>query len=117
MVTMKIKIKYMSIAVVGVVIGILSVTTVISVATNPLRKSETDIQLWLQNKTPLGMPFFKVLREIEAAGWFDPNMQGSDGNTPEMIEIAVNYFDDADFLTDEEIEKILGLNAAKLLNL
>ncbi len=42
---------------------------------------------------------------------------GSDGNTPEMIEIAVNYFDDVDFLTDEEIEKILGLNAAKLLNL
>ncbi|MFX1574121.1 MAG: amidohydrolase family protein [Promethearchaeota archaeon] len=42
---------------------------------------------------------------------------GSDSNTPEMIEIAVNYFDDVNFLTDEEIEKILGLNAAKLLNI
>ncbi|MFX1312558.1 MAG: amidohydrolase family protein, partial [Promethearchaeota archaeon] len=42
---------------------------------------------------------------------------GSDGNTPEMIEIAVNYFNDVDFLTEEEIKKILGLNAIKLLNL
>jgi predicted TIM-barrel fold metal-dependent hydrolase len=42
---------------------------------------------------------------------------GSDGNSPEMIEIAVNYFDNIDFLTREEIDKILGLNAVKLLNL
>ena len=42
---------------------------------------------------------------------------GSDGNTPEMIEIAVNYFDNIDFLSNEEIEKILGLNGAKLLGL
>ncbi|MFW9874978.1 MAG: amidohydrolase family protein [Candidatus Thorarchaeota archaeon] len=42
---------------------------------------------------------------------------GSDGNAPEMIEIAVNYFDNIDFLTNEEIEKILGLNAVKLLDL
>jgi predicted TIM-barrel fold metal-dependent hydrolase len=42
---------------------------------------------------------------------------GSDGNTPEMIEIAVDYYDNIDFLTKEDLEKILGLNAAKLLNL
>ena len=42
---------------------------------------------------------------------------GSDGNTPELIEIAVNYFDNIDFLTEEDLENILGLNAAKLLNL
>ena len=42
---------------------------------------------------------------------------GSDGNSPEMIEIAVNYFDNVDFLTKEDLENILGLNAAKLLNL
>jgi predicted TIM-barrel fold metal-dependent hydrolase len=42
---------------------------------------------------------------------------GSDGNTPEMIEIAVEYYDNIDFLTNEEIDKILGLNGAKLLNL
>ncbi|MFW9941947.1 MAG: amidohydrolase family protein [Candidatus Thorarchaeota archaeon] len=44
-------------------------------------------------------------------------LYGSDANNPEMIEIAVNYFDNIDFLTNEEIEKILGLNATKLLNL
>ena len=42
---------------------------------------------------------------------------GSDGSLPEMIEIAVNYFNDADFLTKEEIDKILGLNAQKLLKI
>ncbi len=42
---------------------------------------------------------------------------GSDGNTPEMIEIAVDYFDNIDFLTKEDLENILGLNAAKLLKL
>ena len=44
-------------------------------------------------------------------------LYGSDGNNPEMTEIAVNYFDSIDFLTNEEIDKILGLNAVKLLNL
>jgi predicted TIM-barrel fold metal-dependent hydrolase len=42
---------------------------------------------------------------------------GSDGNSPEMIEIAVDYFDNIDFLTKEDLENILGLNAAKLLKL
>ncbi|MFW9864552.1 MAG: amidohydrolase family protein [Candidatus Thorarchaeota archaeon] len=42
---------------------------------------------------------------------------GSDGNIPEMIEIAVNYFDNNEFLTNEETEKIMGLNAVKLLRL
>lgn len=44
-------------------------------------------------------------------------LYGSDGNTPEMIEIAVNYFDTSDFLPKEDFEKIMGLNAMKLLNL
>ena len=42
---------------------------------------------------------------------------GSDAVFPEMIENAVKYYDDCDFLTNEAIEKILGLNAVKLLNL
>jgi predicted TIM-barrel fold metal-dependent hydrolase len=42
---------------------------------------------------------------------------GSDGNIPEMIEIAVDYFDNIDFLSNEEVEKIMGLNGAKLLGL
>ncbi|MHA2398486.1 MAG: amidohydrolase family protein, partial [Promethearchaeota archaeon] len=37
-------------------------------------------------------------------------LYGSDGNTPEMIEIAVNYFDTSDFLPKEDFEKIMGLN-------
>jgi len=44
-------------------------------------------------------------------------LYGSDGNNPEMLEIAVNYFDRIDFLTKEEVDKIMGLNAVKLLNL
>jgi predicted TIM-barrel fold metal-dependent hydrolase len=47
----------------------------------------------------------------------DKILFGSDGPIPEMIEIAANYFDDVDFLSEEEIKKILGLNAVKLLNL
>ncbi len=42
---------------------------------------------------------------------------GSDGIFPEMIEMAVKYYDDCDFLTNDDINKILGLNAVKLLNL
>ncbi|MHA1932113.1 MAG: amidohydrolase family protein [Promethearchaeota archaeon] len=42
---------------------------------------------------------------------------GSDGNSPEMIEIAVEYFDNVDFLTKEDLVQILGLNAVKLLKL
>ncbi|MFW9783654.1 MAG: amidohydrolase family protein [Candidatus Heimdallarchaeota archaeon] len=47
----------------------------------------------------------------------DKILFGSDGPIPEMIEIAANYFDDVDFLSDQEIDKIMGLNAVKLLNL
>ncbi|MFX1280413.1 MAG: amidohydrolase family protein [Promethearchaeota archaeon] len=42
---------------------------------------------------------------------------GSDGNNPEMIEIAVDYFDRIDFLTKDEVDKIMGLNGAKLLKI
>ena len=42
---------------------------------------------------------------------------GTDGFVPEMIEIAAQYFDEADFLSQKEIDMILGLNMKKLLNL
>jgi predicted TIM-barrel fold metal-dependent hydrolase len=42
---------------------------------------------------------------------------GSDGNSPEMLEVAVKYFDNIDFLTSDDLDNILGLNAVKLLNL
>ncbi|MHA1626266.1 MAG: amidohydrolase family protein, partial [Promethearchaeota archaeon] len=42
---------------------------------------------------------------------------GSDGSLPEMIEIAFDYINNADFLTKEDIDNILGLNAQKLLKI
>ncbi|MFX0177874.1 MAG: amidohydrolase family protein [Candidatus Hodarchaeota archaeon] len=42
---------------------------------------------------------------------------GTDAFVPEIIEIAVNYFDTVDYLSEEDIDKILGLNAAKLLKI
>jgi len=42
---------------------------------------------------------------------------GSDAFCPEMLEITINYFKNVDFLTDNEINKIVGLNAKKLLRL
>jgi predicted TIM-barrel fold metal-dependent hydrolase len=42
---------------------------------------------------------------------------GSDGFIPEMIEAAINYFNNIDFLTKNEINNILGLNAMNLLRL
>ena len=42
---------------------------------------------------------------------------GTDGFVPEMIEIALNYFDAVDFLTEEEIRGIMGLNVKSILNI
>jgi predicted TIM-barrel fold metal-dependent hydrolase len=42
---------------------------------------------------------------------------GSDGSLPEMIEIAVDYFDKAKFLTKQDLDNIMGRNAQKLLRI
>jgi len=42
---------------------------------------------------------------------------GTDGFVPEMIEIAAQYFDDVDFLSNKEIDMILGTNAKKILKI
>jgi predicted TIM-barrel fold metal-dependent hydrolase len=42
---------------------------------------------------------------------------GTDGFIPEMIEIAMRFFKNCDFLSRYEIENILGKNAAKILRL
>jgi predicted TIM-barrel fold metal-dependent hydrolase len=47
----------------------------------------------------------------------DKILFGTDGFLPEMIEIGVNYFNDVNFLTKNEITKIFGKNAQKVLNL
>ena len=57
-----------------------------------------------------------LLRAKELIG-LDKILFGSDGFLLEMIEIAVNYFNDAEFLTQQDLENIMGGNAQKLLNL
>jgi hypothetical protein len=42
---------------------------------------------------------------------------GTDGFIPEMIEIALKFFKNCDFLSRDDIENILGKNAAKILRL
>ena len=42
---------------------------------------------------------------------------GTDGFTPEMIEIAAQYFNEVNFLNREEIDKIMGHNAKILFNI
>ncbi len=68
----------------GSIVGVISLVMIITVATNPLRKSGPKLQLWLQNKTPIGMTFSEVLHEISTKGWFNPKLQGSDGKTPKI---------------------------------
>jgi len=55
-----------------------------------------------------------ILRSKELIG-IDKILFGSDGFVPEMIEMTVNYFKNIDYLSKSEIDKILGLNAKKLL--
>ncbi|MEJ2252324.1 MAG: amidohydrolase family protein [Candidatus Lokiarchaeota archaeon] len=42
---------------------------------------------------------------------------GTDGFIPEMIEVAMNFFNECDYLSSNEIENILGNNAIKILKL
>jgi len=42
---------------------------------------------------------------------------GSDGSLPEMIEIAIDYFNNAGFLTQQDLENIMGRNAQNLLKI
>jgi len=74
------KIKYILLCGVGIV----SVIVTLVLFSNPLRKSNSNIQAWLQEKTPLGMSYLEVKKEIEIEGWFNPNSQGSDGKTPKI---------------------------------
>ncbi|MFX0011902.1 MAG: amidohydrolase family protein [Candidatus Hermodarchaeota archaeon] len=78
----------------------------------------TNIYLDISNLAYMMPNHLKVLiiQAKEIMG-LDKILFGSDGFLPEMVEIAINYFENADFLTKEEIKKILGLNAQKLLNL
>lgn len=57
-----------------------------------------------------------ILRAKELVG-LDKVLFGSDGFIPEMIELSVKLFENVEYLRKEEIDKIMGLNAAKLLDL
>lgn len=47
----------------------------------------------------------------------DKILFGSDGFVPEMLELTTKYFKNVDFLLKEDVDKIMGLNSAKLLNI
>lgn len=56
-----------------------------------------------------------LLRAKELIG-LDKILFGTDGFIPEMIEFAVKQLETVDYLSEEEIKKIMGLNAKDLLN-
>jgi predicted TIM-barrel fold metal-dependent hydrolase len=58
--------------------------------------------------------FLKRAKELIG---LDKILFGSDGFIPEMIQFSVDLFENIDYLSNEEIKKIMGLNAQKLLNL
>lgn len=57
-----------------------------------------------------------LLHAKEVIG-LDKILFGTDGFCPEMMEFCVYLFEAVDYLTPQEIEKIMGLNAQKLLKL
>ncbi len=57
-----------------------------------------------------------LLRAKELIG-LEKILFGTDGFIPEMIEYTVKTFEAVDYLSEQEIKKIMGLNAKKLLNL
>ena len=78
----------------------------------------TNVYLDISNLTymmPLRLrDFLMYARDLVG---LDKILFGSDGFVPEMIEIAVNYFEDIDFLSSDDVEKIMGKNAQKILNI
>jgi hypothetical protein len=48
---------------------------------NPLRQSEAGVRDWMLKQTPLGTTSQEVRSIAEHHGWFNPNLQGSDGHT------------------------------------
>jgi predicted TIM-barrel fold metal-dependent hydrolase len=90
---------------------------------------------WVDNALALAVQYTNVYLDISNLTYMMPSrlrefllhakeligvekiLFGSDGFVPEMIEIAVNYFEDVDFLSPDEISKIMGKNASEILNI
>jgi hypothetical protein len=73
---MALKGKHFAVALVtiGLVLGGL-------VVANPLRRSEAGVSSWLAKRTPLGSSEEQVRAVAHQHGWYNPNLQGSDGLT------------------------------------
>ena len=66
-----------------IISGVIAVCGVIAVvfASNPLRRSEEGISVWLETQTPLGSSREAVIAYAQKKKWYDSYMQGSDGKT------------------------------------
>lgn len=62
--------------------GVAIVAALLSIAwTDPLRRSDAGVESWVLKRTPLGSTVLEVRDVATAQGWFDPNLQASDGRT------------------------------------
>lgn len=72
----KLLICFITIALVALVIAVSS-----WLFTNPLRRPDSQVRDWLLKQTPLGSTSQEVRAVAERHGWFDANLQASDGHT------------------------------------
>ena len=64
------------------IVAILLVVALAGCVTSPpLRRSEMSIRQWLEKTTPLGSSLADVRATATQRGWYDANLQGSDGHT------------------------------------
>ena len=63
-----------ALAALGLILGGLTVA-------NPLRRPEAGVSSWLAKRTPLGSSWERVRDVAQQHGWYNPNLQGSDGRT------------------------------------
>ena len=48
---------------------------------DPLRRSDAGVRSWLAKRTPVGSSSESVHTVAQRHGWYNPNLQGSDGLT------------------------------------
>jgi hypothetical protein len=68
---------------IAIVLGIIVLLGIFAsnIALNPLRRSAPSIRQWLEKTTPLGSTLAEVEATATKRGWYDSNLQGSDGKT------------------------------------
>ncbi|MHA1270676.1 MAG: amidohydrolase family protein [Candidatus Helarchaeota archaeon] len=77
-----------------------------------------NVYLDISNLTYMQPKYLRemIIRAKEIIG-VNKILFGSDAFVPEMLEMTIEYFKSPDFLTEEEIKKIIGLNAKNLLGI